>query len=336
MKSRLASLALASLLLVSTAISVFAVEVGQQIEKITTKDGKTYHQVVVKKIQPEGVSIMHRDGAATIPAAALPEALARDLKNANNSKLARQPTLVSPVSGPSSDSGRTKKAPTPPSQGGKEAQIPPPKDEVVRYARVATGDNKIIDHYQERTKITDHDGNKIEGPAKEVLMAALARSGHPGGTEGIFFTGADEKKRWMIKGWSLSFLSDTAKTGMLIGMDEIDQRAVLVRGEDLIAQTPSHKARFIRGRFGKGTSLLNAESLEKELAAAGSINRSAVAGASSDHYWISLDGTADLRVHNQFEMALRESGMIGEDEIVFFDGIDGKWNDLLSRKKTSS
>jgi hypothetical protein len=76
MKSHLANLTLSSLLLVSAAMSLYAAEVGQQIAKITTKDGKTYHQVVIRKIEPEGISITHRDGASRIPAAALSEALA--------------------------------------------------------------------------------------------------------------------------------------------------------------------------------------------------------------------------------------------------------------------
>jgi hypothetical protein len=87
------SLALSSLLLASAAMSISAVEVGEKIAKITTKEGKTYHQVVIRKILPEGISIMHKDGAATIPAVALPDALARGHKFVDNAKIAKPPAV---------------------------------------------------------------------------------------------------------------------------------------------------------------------------------------------------------------------------------------------------
>lgn len=68
MKYSLTSFALSSLLFVSATITLAAVEVGDKIAKITTKDGQTYNQVVVRKIHPDGISIIHESGVATIKA----------------------------------------------------------------------------------------------------------------------------------------------------------------------------------------------------------------------------------------------------------------------------
>jgi hypothetical protein len=92
MKHPITCLALSSLLLVFTAVSLLAVEVGEQITRITTKDGKTYHQVVIRKIEPEGISIVHRDGTARIPGAALPESLTRGHKFVDNAIVAKHKT----------------------------------------------------------------------------------------------------------------------------------------------------------------------------------------------------------------------------------------------------
>jgi hypothetical protein len=46
-----------------------------QAEDWTTIDGKVYHQIRVIKVEPDAVTILHRDGGALIPLIMLPEEL---------------------------------------------------------------------------------------------------------------------------------------------------------------------------------------------------------------------------------------------------------------------
>lgn len=75
MKTRYANLLLIPLLLVSTAMSLSAVEVGEKIAAMTTKDDKIYKNVVVKKVTPAEILIFHAFGVATIKVENLPDGL---------------------------------------------------------------------------------------------------------------------------------------------------------------------------------------------------------------------------------------------------------------------
>jgi len=46
---------------------------GQKFDKLTTTDGKTYTDVTVKEVQPDGIRIFHSDGATKISFDRLPE-----------------------------------------------------------------------------------------------------------------------------------------------------------------------------------------------------------------------------------------------------------------------
>lgn len=48
-------------------------KIGQQLDELKTASGRVYSSVVVREILPSGVRIMHRNGAATIPAGELPQ-----------------------------------------------------------------------------------------------------------------------------------------------------------------------------------------------------------------------------------------------------------------------
>ncbi len=56
-------------------VLLFVMGPAAQALDITTADGKTYHQVEIEKVEPDGLRIMHADGAARIPYEKLPEAL---------------------------------------------------------------------------------------------------------------------------------------------------------------------------------------------------------------------------------------------------------------------
>lgn len=67
---------LRSFLFFQFPLSTYGSEVvkkGDEIEYLTTKSGKVYEGVVIRDILPQSLRIMHKDGAATIPAPELPQ-----------------------------------------------------------------------------------------------------------------------------------------------------------------------------------------------------------------------------------------------------------------------